>query len=245
MCRHLAYFGAPVTLADLVLDPHHSLLHQSYAPKHQRSGAVNADGFGVGWWNFDERPEPARYRRAQPIWTDRSFASFASTVRTTAMVAAVRSATPPLPVEESGAAPFTNGPWLFSHNGAVEEMTRLRPRISATRQSVVEGASDSELLFALVLDRLDDDLTAGDALAAVVAEIDADFEARLNFLLSDGRTIAATAWGNSLFTRASEGGLTIASEPLDDDRGWTAVPDRSLVLVEGGRSTTTSIEGAP
>src|SRR3954447_18943691 len=117
MCRHLAYIGAPVALADLVLDPPHSLLHQSYAPRHQRSGMVNADGFGAGWWT-SERPEPARYRRAPPLLTDRSFASLAGVVRTTSLVAAVRSATPPLPVEESGAAPFTNGPWLFSHNGA-------------------------------------------------------------------------------------------------------------------------------
>src|SRR4051794_41614698 len=103
MCRHLAYLGAPVTLADLVLDPPHSLLHQSYAPRHQRSGTVNADGFGVGWWNLDERPEPARYRRSQPIWTHRAVASFAGLVRSTAVGAGGRSATTPLPVADSRA----------------------------------------------------------------------------------------------------------------------------------------------
>src|SRR5438477_4288881 len=105
MCRHLAYLGPPVTLASLVLDAPHSLLHQSYAPKHQRSGTMNADGFGAGWWDLGVRPEPARYRRAVPMWTDRSLASIAGLVRSGAVVAAVRSATPPTPVEESGAAP--------------------------------------------------------------------------------------------------------------------------------------------
>ena len=50
MCRHLAYVGPPVTLADLVLHQPHSLLHQSFAPTDMRGGgSINADGFGIGW----------------------------------------------------------------------------------------------------------------------------------------------------------------------------------------------------
>src|SRR5438270_10670663 len=99
MSRHLAYLGSPLSLEALLLAPPHSLLHQSWAPRHQRSGTVNADGFGVGWWDLTRgrRPEPARYRRAQPMWTDRSFASVAGIVSAGAVVAAVRSATPPAP----------------------------------------------------------------------------------------------------------------------------------------------------
>ena len=51
--RHLAYIGPPVTLAALLLDPPHGLLHQAYAPSDMRGGGtVNADG-------FDARKEPA------------------------------------------------------------------------------------------------------------------------------------------------------------------------------------------
>ena len=50
MCRHLAYVGPPVTLADCVLHQPHSLLHQSWAPTDMRGrGTINADGFGIGW----------------------------------------------------------------------------------------------------------------------------------------------------------------------------------------------------
>ena len=43
MCRHLAYVGPTVTLASLVLEPVHSLLHQSYAPADMRGGGtINA-----------------------------------------------------------------------------------------------------------------------------------------------------------------------------------------------------------
>ena len=55
MCRHVGYLGPPLTLAELVLDPPHSLVVQSYAPQDMRGGGrVNVDGFGVGWF----APEP-------------------------------------------------------------------------------------------------------------------------------------------------------------------------------------------
>src|SRR2546423_8968256 len=107
MCRFVAYLGARVTLSDLLLAPPHSLLRQSWTPRHQTHGTVNADGFGVGWYDFDVRREPARYRSARPIWADRSFASIAGVVSSTAVLAAVRSATPPSPVEQTGSPPFT------------------------------------------------------------------------------------------------------------------------------------------
>src|SRR5436190_17802453 len=102
MCRHLAYIGPPVTLQALLLDPPHSLLRQSWAPRLQRHGTVNADGFGVGWWRPALQAEPARYRSARPMWTDSSFASVAGVVTAGAILGAVRSATPPSPAEESG-----------------------------------------------------------------------------------------------------------------------------------------------
>jgi glutamine amidotransferase len=66
MCRHLAWLGEPVPLASVMLEAPYSLLRQSYAPRHQEHGVVNADGFGVGWY-LPSRTDPVRYRRAQPI----------------------------------------------------------------------------------------------------------------------------------------------------------------------------------
>jgi hypothetical protein len=45
-----AYLGPPVRLSALLLDPPHSLLRQSWEPRRQRYGRMNADGFGVGWY---------------------------------------------------------------------------------------------------------------------------------------------------------------------------------------------------
>ena len=44
----IAYLGGPeVTLSSVILEPEHSLLVQSYAPKEMISGVVNADSFEV------------------------------------------------------------------------------------------------------------------------------------------------------------------------------------------------------
>ena len=54
MCRHLAYLGPSVALGELLVSPRHSLVRQSWAPRRQEYGTVNADGFGVGWYAEQE-----------------------------------------------------------------------------------------------------------------------------------------------------------------------------------------------
>jgi glutamine amidotransferase len=230
MCRHLAYLGPPITLGDLLLSQPYSLLRQSWEPRYQQHGRFNADGFGVGWYDLDRRPEAARYRTARPLWADRSFASMAGLVASSAVLAAVRSASPGSPVEESGNAPFTWGPWLFSHNGMVEGFHDgagpvLRRQVSDARLGVIEGAADSEVLFALVLDRLDAGASPVEALEDVVKTVEKVSGGRLNLLLTDGTRVAATAHGNSLFELRTADAVVVASEPFDDDPRWRRVED--------------------
>jgi glutamine amidotransferase len=218
MCRHLAWLGRPRSLASLVLDPPSSLLVQSYAPRRQRYGTVNADGWGVGFW-APGRPEPARWRSARPLWAAASFASVAPVVSAGCVVAAVRSATAGMPVEESAAAPFTDGRWLLSHNGRVD-----RSVLPATRDA--ESTVDSALLAGLVFAR------GPDALGGTVTEVAAaDPAARLNLLAADGTRLLATTWGDTLSVLVTEEGTALASEPWDDDPRWSDVPDRTLVEV--------------
>jgi glutamine amidotransferase len=49
-------------------------------------------------------------------------------------------------------------------------------------------------------------------------------------MLTDGRTLVATAWTHSLSTLVTEDAVMIASEPWDTDPRWTAVPDRHIVV---------------
>jgi glutamine amidotransferase len=226
VCRHAAWLGAPRPLTALIQEPAHGLLTQSYAPRRQRHGTVNADGFGMGWYDAT-RAEPIRYRRSIPIWADANLPALAEIARSACLLAAVRCATTGMPVEESATAPFADGPWLLSHNGRVER--------DAVRDLAdgAESACDSAWLAAAAFQRLRAGLPLGEALAEVVTHAGAkDPAARLNLLASDGDRLAATVWGDTLFHRPSDDGVLVASEPLDDLPGWRPVPERSLLLAD-------------
>ncbi|MFI2346401.1 ergothioneine biosynthesis protein EgtC [Streptomyces sp. NPDC019443] len=234
MCRHIAFLGPELPLGQLLVEPAHGLFRQSWAPRHQRYGTVNADGFGVGWY-ADGDPVPARYRRPGPIWADLSFADLARVVRSGAVLAAVRDATVAGADGEAAAAPYTAGPWLFSHNGAVRgwpgTLAPLARSLPAAELLSLEARCDSALLWALVLHRLRHGDELGQALADTVREAaEAAPGSRLNLLLTDGETIAATAWGDTLWYLAEPGRRTVvASEPYDDDPHWREVPDHTLL----------------
>ncbi|CAL9346233.1 ergothioneine biosynthesis protein EgtC [Streptomyces sp. enrichment culture] len=238
MCRHLAYTGPALPIGALLVDPPHGLYRQSWAPRRQRYGTVNADGFGVGWY-ADGDPVPARYRRAGPVWADLSFADLARVVRTRVLLAAVRDATLAGADAEAAAAPFAAGTWLFSHNGAVpgwpDSLAPLVPTLPAGDLLSMEARNDSAFVWALVLARLRAGDDEGQALADTVVEVaEAAPAARLNLLLTDGDTVTATAWGDSLWYRSrSGGGTVVASEPYDDDPHWREVPDRTLLAASG------------
>ncbi|MFI1936265.1 ergothioneine biosynthesis protein EgtC [Streptomyces purpureus] len=234
MCRHLAFLGPPTALRELLVEPGHSLYRQAWEPRRQASGVVNADGFGVGWYAEGD-PVPARYRRAGPIWADLSFTDLARVVRSGALLAAVRDATEPGADGEAAAAPYADGPWLFSHNGAVHGWPRsmgpLASGLPPQELLSLEARCDSALVWALVLRRLREGEEAGRALAATVLEVAALAPgSRLNLLLTDGRTVTATTWGDSLWFLAGPGErVVVASEPYDEDPGWREVPPLSLL----------------
>ncbi|AFM19524.1 TIGR03442 family protein [Mycolicibacterium chubuense NBB4] len=228
MCRHLGWLGEPVSVASLMLDPPSGLLVQSYAPRRQKHGLMNADGWGVGFFT-DDTTVPRRWRSAAPLWGDASFASVAPALSSRCVVAAVRSATVGMPIESSASAPFTDGTWLLSHNGVVD-----RAVLPAARDA--ESTNDSALLAALIFGRGMDAL--GDTIAGVGAD---DPGARLNIVAADGSRLLATTWGDTLSVLRRDDGVVLASEPYDDDPAWQEIPDRHLVEVTGARVESTPL----
>ncbi|MER6402500.1 ergothioneine biosynthesis protein EgtC [Streptomyces viridosporus] len=250
MCRHLAYVGPEEPLGRLLVEPEHGLYRQSWAPRRQRYGTVNADGFGVGWYAQGD-PVPARYRRAGPIWADLSFADLARVVRAPALLAAVRDATLSGADAEAAVAPFAADTWLFSHNGAVPgwpgSLAPLVPTLAAEDVLSLEARNDSAFVWALVLARLRAGAPAPRALADTVLEVAAAAPgSRLNLLLTDGATVTATAWGDTLWHLVRPGGGTVvASEPYDDDPRWHEVPDRTLLTASRTDVLLTPIGESP
>ena len=238
MCRHLAYAGPPVSLKSLLIDPPYGLYRQAWAPRMQRHGTVNADGFGIGWYASGD-PVPARYRRAVPIWGDPSLPDLARVTRLSAVLAAVRDATVGTALGEAAAAPFASGSWLFSHNGLLAGWPASAAGLARVeRLLALEAMTDSAFLWLLVLERLRSGAAPDVALAATIDAVEAAGGiGRFNFLLTDGRSIVATTAGDTLWYRRADDGVTVASEPCDDETGWTEVPDRQLLTAAPSQVT--------
>ncbi|OMC55110.1 ergothioneine biosynthesis protein EgtC [Mycobacterium sp. IS-836] len=230
MCRHLGWLGADVTVSSLMLEPPCGLRVQSYAPRRQKYGLMNADGWGVGFFDGDVA---RRWRSAAPLWADASFESVAPVLRSHCVVAAVRSATVGMPIEASATAPFSDGRWLLSHNGVVD-------RTVLPLTSSAESVCDSAILAATIFER------GLDALGDAIAEIGtSDPLARLNILAANGSRLLATAWGDTLCILRRDDGVVLASEPYDDDSDWEDVPDRHLVEVTAKGVTMTPLDHPP
>ena len=190
---------------------------------------MNADGWGVGFY-APGQDAPVRWRSAKPLWGETSFASVAPVLSSGAVLAAVRSATVGMPMDESAAAPFTDGRWLFSHNGRVD-----RSVLPATREA--ESTCDSALLAAHVFAQ------GPEKVAETIRQVAAaDPAAFLSVLLTDGESITAISWGDQLSYLELADGVVVASEPYDDDARWIDVPDRHLLEVTPAGVTVTELE---
>ncbi|MBA2693965.1 MAG: ergothioneine biosynthesis protein EgtC [Rubrobacter sp.] len=253
MCRLAAYLGETETsLSSLTMEAEHSLLAQSYAPREMLSGVVNADGFGAAWYTPEVDDAPAVHRSNSPMWADRSFAGIAPKVRSRSIFAALRNATPGLPAEESGVPPFASGKYSFMHNGAIDgfrhtAMRPLRDTLSDERYSDIIGASDSETIFACLLDRMDGSTDLREAILETIRLVSDVCEARgtkatLNLGATDGEEMVFARHStegpdNSLYFieggEAFPNAVVVASERFDGDEGWREVPSRSLLRVGG------------
>jgi glutamine amidotransferase len=241
MCRLLVHWGPPVPVADLIVGAPHSLLRQCTDAREQSSGCTNPDGWGIGWW-VDGQPDPFRYRSATAMPLDHDGLDAIDGLEAGRFIAHVRLKSPGSPTETVGNAPFVSGRWLFAHNGFVEGYRQgladeLFARLSPARQESLEGDADSEVLFGLVLDRIDAGADPADALGEVIGPL-ARQGGRYTVVLTDGERLLATRWANSLHRRGDPttgAAFELASEPYDDRAGWQPVPDRTLVRLDADR----------
>ncbi|MGF1536776.1 MAG: class II glutamine amidotransferase [Elainellaceae cyanobacterium] len=273
MCRIVGYVGQAIALDRLLYKPEHSLVRQSYAPQEMTAGILNADGFGVGWYGCGDGVQfapvsgapgsaaqpasattPFVYRSIVPIWNDANLPDLSRYVTSEVVLASVRSATPGLPVDLSNCPPFRHEGTLMVHNGAIQDfrqtlLTPLRDRLSPEFARLITGCTDSEHLFALILDLWRNTGSLEEALAEAISTLlfladEHRVEVSANVILSSGHRLVACRAGNkspqpSLYWLQddSEGsdGVAIASEPLWSGK-WQPFPEQTLLTVENDLS---------
>lgn len=139
--------------------------------------------------------------------------------------------------------PFRRGEWVFAHNGTIEPVAELGAAI-ASAGATPTGHTDSELLFAFLMDRLASHPGAPgsrfitDMLVARAVEELARMPSlgTATFVLSDGVVLYAYRHGRPLYLleRVSQGQLgaiLVASEPATTDEPWTPIAEHTLLAI--------------
>jgi predicted glutamine amidotransferase len=230
MCRILGIVSSrPVDFRTLLAERPRSLA--ALGEEHRDGWGLAA--FSRGRWQIHKGTRPAS--------RDARFRERALDLRGEVLVSHVRKRTVGR-TRASNSHPFSRGPWVFAHNGTIEDRAWVAAQVSASRRAEIVGETDSELFFAFLLTRLD----AGARVEDVAAECRArDRFGSLNFLLSDGATCWAHRFGRSLFVlergdREAEPSrraraVFVASERMTDE-AWRELPNGALLRIERTRS---------
>ena len=214
MCRILAYLGDPLPVQRLLYETDNGLVHQSHSPRMMNK-FLNLAGFGMKAWDpASLHPEdPFSYQATTLPSYDRNLRSIASKLASSCLVAHVRGVTysSESAVAETNLHPFQfpDARVVLAHNGHLRQFARMRyALIDHVRPELaqrIEGTTDSEWIYALILSQLDDPFgrprtaeLAEATLAAlrILREVRAahgiDTSSPVNLCLSTGDALVAT-----------------------------------------------------
>ncbi len=275
MCRLYGFRANEPTKVECALVlAQNSLLAQS---REDLGGRAHPDGWGIAYY---ENGAPHVERRATAAFEDLRFSVTAERVFARAVVAHVRKATVGATLR-ANTHPYVYGTWSFAHNGTVPAFDQLRERLSERTaphfRPLRQGTNDSEAIFYWLLTRLSEAGVPVEAVAsgemrsdpiqlmgamrsAVIDLVDAcrkeEPEAipKLNFLITDGRTMVASRLNRDLHWLERDGvhdceicgtphihhdeaapyrAVVLSSEPITDE-AWQEVPEASIVAVDEG-----------
>ena len=132
------------------------------APTHQQlRGVLDAsdgfcelshkhkDGWGVAWYGLGGELEVVK--GALPAWSDPGYEPALAAVEGDIAMVHLRRASVGIPVELRNCHPFAEGQVAFEHNGQFRVSDRLRAYYAENGLRPLEGTTDSELYFGLVL----------------------------------------------------------------------------------------------
>ncbi len=248
MCRLVGVVASEITEFGLVLKE---------APRSlARLSAEHRDGWGIAAHGHpDSIPPPSDrsphdsgwriHKGTDPAGECGRFLDVASRSAGTVLIAHVRKKTVG-PTSIANTHPFVQSGWVFAHNGTLVDHTSLRAQTSAERLAQVRGDTDSEVLFAFLLTRLDEagftriggNPAAREQATRVIAVATEELRAKqagaFNFLLSDGTSCFVHRFGRSLFLLERTPHERPSTRDLES-KPWTA--RRHAVFVASERLT--------
>ncbi|MBD2358334.1 ergothioneine biosynthesis protein EgtC [Tolypothrix sp. FACHB-123] len=249
MCRLIGYLGDNIRLHELLYQQEHSLYQQSYQPLELKSGVVCADGVGVGW--YDEARKSFIYRNTIPLWNDPNLEELSQYVQSNCTLGYARLAGIGESLDISNCQPFRSGKLLFVHNGEIANFKQtlyrpIRDRLSDSTYHLIKGMTDSEHIFALLVDILQSSpeshlLSALQETVQELTDLAQKYDTTLstNIIVTDGQAVAAIRYAYNTEAptlywscdSVNNQSLTIASEPLSSNN-WVAFAEQSTLWVE-------------
>lgn len=248
MCRLLGYLGDSIQLDRILFKPEHSLIVQSYKAQEMTAGLLNADGFGLGWYDAQPKNAPYYYKNVLPIWNDANLPQLGRYVQSHCYLGYVRSATSNLSVDIINCQPFSHQNLLFIHNGYIDDFRKtlyrpIRNNLNDYAYQRIEGTTDSEHIFALIVNEIENhNLSLAEALQNTIAKLvklsqvdDIGFSA--NIILSNGQELAACRYTNREVCPTlyyikdgylDSAAVIVASEPMFEGN-WISCPEQSII----------------
>ena len=249
MCRVVAYLGEPIGLGHVLFETDSSLVRQSHTPRMMQ-GFLNLAGFGMVAWdprslNADD---PFVYRVTTLPEFDRNLRVLSSKLAPTCLVAHVRGVTHSgrEVVADTNLHPFRfHGAHVaLAHNGHLRRFADMRfdllEHVRPELRRHIEGTTDSEWIYALVLSQLDDPYgmpevgELADATAAalrILREVRTrhgiDTSSPVNLFLTTGTVLVATRFS-----------FDYGWYPDEDSLLETDLPFVSLWYTVGGEYTS-------
>jgi glutamine amidotransferase len=258
MCRALAYLGEPLSLRRVLFDTDSSLVAQTYHPRMMNK-FLNLAGFGMAAWEpkSSQPDEPFVYRTTTLPGFDRNLRGLAGKLEPTCLLAHARGVTfgENELVASSNLHPFRlpGARVTLAHNGHLRDFRRMRyelvKHIHPDFAQQIEGTTDSEWIYALVLSQLDDPFGApgtdemADAIVRALRVLRA-VRARENIEVSSPVNLFVTTGDALVVTRFS---FDYGWYPPEDEMLETDLPYVSLWYTVGGaydeRNGETSMVG--
>lgn len=277
MCRVVGYLGRPIALSSILYATDSSLVRQAYSPR-MMANLLNLAGFGMAAWDPTSAcPErPFTYKVTTLPVFDRNLRSLADKVASTCLLAHVRGVTDSGDevISHQNLHPFgyDGTHVMLAHNGHLREFARMKydlvEHVRPELAQRVEGTTDSEWIYVLLLSQLRDPLGWPDAAEltdatmrtlAIIGDVreqnGIDTSSPVNLFISTGRCLIATRFSYDYGWYPDDDHLletdlpyvslwyTLGSDYVERDGEWVMVgegPSSSLMIASEPLTTDTS-----